>query len=81
MMQFINACHFGRLHFQQSHKERECGFSALVLVDAVGMKSIPASARASIIQWNLQVVIAKKPGEYPTGLLQPLAFFRQPVYL
>ena len=80
-MQFINACNFGRLHFQQRHKKRECGLSALILVYAVRMKAIPASACDCIIQGNLQIVFSEKPIECFARLFKPWALFRQPVYL
>ena len=81
MMQFVNACHFGRLHFEQGHEERERRFGSLVLVHAIGMKAIPASARQYIVERDLEIVLAEKPAKDSPGFVKPLAFFRQPVYL
>ena len=73
--------HVGCLHFEQGHQERERRFRSLVFIDAIGMKSVSASAGCCIVERHLQIVLAEKPAEDATALPQASALLRQPVYL
>ena len=64
-MRFVNACHFGRLHFEQGHEERKRGFSSLVFVYTIRMKAVSAAAGYCIVQRHLQIVLAEKPTKDP----------------
>ena len=59
-----------RLHFEQGHQERKRRFRSLVFVDAIGMKSVSATACCCVIERNLQIVLAEKPAEDAVCLLQ-----------
>ena len=78
LFQFISVCGRGSLHFQQRHQKRKGRFRSLILVDAVGVQAIPATARCGIINRNLQVVPAQKPAEYPLCFFKPEAIFSEP---
>ncbi len=75
MVRFVCTCYFGRLHFEQSHKERERGFSSLIFVRAIRVKSVFASACHWIVKWDPEIVPPEKPAKDPASLLKPLAFF------
>ena len=53
MKLLVIACHFGRLHIEQSHQKGERGFRSLIFIYTIGMKSIPASARRWIVKRHL----------------------------
>src|ERR1700691_5302454 len=80
-MQFVCACHFSCLHFEQGHEERKRRFRSLVLINAVGMKAVSAAACCWVIKGYLQIVLSEEPAEDALGFLKPLVFFRQPVNL
>ena len=81
MIQFVCTCHFGCLHFEQSHEERKRRFSSLIFIHAIWVKPIFASACHYIVKRNLEVVLSEKPTKGPVSFLKPLVFFRQLIYL
>src|ERR1700675_315746 len=67
-------CLFGCLesaHFQKCHKERQRRFRALVLIRAVRMQAVAATAGRRVIQRNLEIVVAQKPVESRPGFVAP----------
>src|SRR5579862_1421894 len=68
---------FGRgLRIKQRHQERERGFRSLVLVDAIRMKSVFASACLGIVERHSEIVLAEEPIEYATGFNPPALLTR-----
>ena len=57
-----------RAHFQQCHQERQRGFRSLILIGAVGMQAVPATAGFRIVKRKLEIVVAQEPVERRPGL-------------
>ncbi len=60
-----------RAHFEQRHQERQRGFRSLILVGAVGMQAVPATAGFGIVKRKLQIVVAQEPVESRPGFAAP----------
>src|ERR1039458_7011858 len=80
-MLFNCACHTGCLHVEQCHQKGERRFRSLILIYAIGMKPVPASAGDRIVKRYLQIVLAQKPAEDTMRFLKPAFLVRQPVGL
>ena len=60
-----------RAHFEQCHQERQRGFRSLILIGAVGMQAVPATAGFGIVKRKLQIVVAQEPVEGRPGFTAP----------
>src|ERR1017187_1429296 len=78
-MLFNCACHTGCLHVEQCHQKGERRFRSLILIYAIGMKPVPASAGDRIVKRNLQVVLSQEPAEDTMRFLKPAFLVREPV--
>jgi hypothetical protein len=62
---------FEQLHFAHRDEVGQRGFGALILVHAVGVQSIAATARLRIIERKAEIVAAQEPLEGDAGLFVP----------
>ena len=77
LVKFVYVGHFLCLHFEKGHQERKCRFRALIFIYAVGMKTVLASARCSIVEGNLQIIFAEKPAKSSLRFLMPMQVVRK----
>jgi hypothetical protein len=68
-------------HFQERHQEGERGFGALILIGAIGMQAIAASAGGGIVERDLQIVVAEEPIECAPRFLAPAILSRDAIGL
>src|SRR5580692_11396108 len=79
LMKFVHIGYSLLLHFEKRHQEGKRRFSSLIFIHTVGMESVSTSTRSSVVQWNLQVVLAKVPAEDMLRLFEPTPVARQSV--
>ena len=60
------------VHFRKGEEKSQRGFRALILIYAVDMQSVSATARLGVVERNAQIVSALKPFESLSGLSQPV---------
>src|SRR6476469_2521684 len=60
-----------RAHVGQGEQERQCGFGALVLVDALGVEAIAAATGRGIVEPLTQMVLPEEPVEGAASLVVP----------
>ena len=61
------------VHFSKREEKGKRGFRALILIYAVNMQSVSATARLSVVERNAQIVSTLKPFKSLGGLSQPVA--------
>src|SRR6266536_5117091 len=62
---------FDQPHFSQREQKRERGFRSLVLIDAIHVQTIPATAGVRGIKFQAEIVPAQKPIEGALSLFVP----------
>src|SRR5262249_27563914 len=62
---------FRKLQFRQRKQEGQCRFGAVVLVDTIHMKGVPAAAGAGGIDLDVEIVPTEEPAEGRLRLLVP----------
>jgi hypothetical protein len=60
------------VHFRKGEEESQRRFSALILIHAVNMQSVSATARLGVVERNAQVISPLKPIKSLGGLGQPV---------
>ena len=79
----VEGRHFilGLLHFRKGEEECQSGFSSLILIHAIDMKPVPASAAVRIVKQNAQIVPSKEPIKRMARLSEPEGVGSGPVGL
>ena len=62
---------FSQAQFQQGMKIGQCRFRTLILVGAIGVQAVPATASRRVIHGQIQVVAPAEPIEGPAGFFAP----------